>query len=134
MNRRMTTIVGIAFAIAAIASILVYRIAGQQAQVRQMPSTTKIIVAARDLELGSVVKDTDLTTADWVGALPKNVVTKKDGVLGRGVVSQMYQGEPIVETRLAAVGAGGGLAAIIPPGMRACAVRVNEVVGVAGFV
>ena len=47
---------------------------------------------------------------------------------------QLYRGEPIIESRLAAVGAGGGLAATIPSGMRACAVRVNEVVGVAGFV
>jgi pilus assembly protein CpaB len=46
----------------------------------------------------------------------------------------LYQGEPILDKRLAAAGSGGGLAATIKPGMRACAVRVDEVVGVAGFV
>jgi pilus assembly protein CpaB len=50
------------------------------------------------------------------------------------VISDIYEGEPILENRLAAVGAGGGLAATIRPGMRACAIRVDEVVGVAGFV
>jgi len=103
-------------------------------QPQQQASTTQILVAAHDLELGSVIKDADISMADWVGPLPKSAVIKKDLVVGRGVVSQLYQGEPIVEARLAAVGAGGGLAATIPPGMRACAVRVNEVVGVAGFV
>ena len=61
-------------------------------------------------------------------------LVKKESIIGRGVMSQLYQGEPIIETRLAAVGAGGGMAATIPPGMRACAVRVNDIVGVAGFV
>jgi len=55
-------------------------------------------------------------------------------VIGRGVVSDLYQNEPILESRLAAAGSGGGLAATIPPGMRACAVKVDDVVGVAGFV
>jgi pilus assembly protein CpaB len=60
--------------------------------------------------------------------------SRKADFIGRGVVSKIYANEPILENRLAAKGAGGGLAAMIPPGMRAVAVRVNEVVGVAGFV
>lgn len=54
--------------------------------------------------------------------------------MGRGVISDLYQGEPIMDNRLAAPGMGGGLAAAIPQGMRACAVRVDDVVGVSGFV
>jgi len=50
------------------------------------------------------------------------------------VTMPIFAKEPIIETRLAPKGAGGGLAAMIPPGMRAVPVRVNEVVGVAGFV
>jgi pilus assembly protein CpaB len=49
------------------------------------------------------------------------------------VISEIYQGEPILQSRLAGLGSGGGLAPTIPDGMRACAVRVDEVVGVAGF-
>ena len=103
-------------------------------QASQQPATTRIVVAAHDLEIGSLIKDVDLSTAEWVGPLPKAALAKKETIIGRGVVSALYQGEPIIESRLAAVGAGGGMAATIPPGMRACAVRVNEVVGVAGFV
>src|SRR5262249_48391853 len=58
----------------------------------------------------------------------------KETVVGRGVVAQIFQGEPILENRLASAGSGGGMAATIRPGMRACAVRVDDVVGVAGFV
>ena len=54
--------------------------------------------------------------------------------MGRGVVAEIYQGEPILASRLSGPGAGGGLAPTIPHGMRACAIRVDEVVGVAGFV
>jgi len=133
MNRRLSTVLSLAFVIAAVASFLVYRVAGKQMQPSQ-PVTTQILVASHDLELGSVIKEADISTAEWVGPLPKTALTKKETTIGRGVVSQLYQGEPIIESRLAAVGAGGGLAATIPPGMRACAVRVNEVVGVAGFV
>ena len=50
------------------------------------------------------------------------------------MVATIYEGEPILETRLAAKGAGGGLAATIPPGMRAVSIRVNDVGGVSGFV
>ena len=49
------------------------------------------------------------------------------------MISDLYEGEPIIESRLAAVGSGGGLAALIPQGMRACAVRVDDVVNVSGF-
>jgi pilus assembly protein CpaB len=59
---------------------------------------------------------------------------KPEDAIGRGVIEPIYMGEPIVESRIAAKGAGAGLAAIIPPGMRAVAVRVNDVAGVAGFV
>jgi pilus assembly protein CpaB len=98
------------------------------------PAATRVIVAARDLPIGTVVRDEDITTGSWVGSVPKGAIVSKDAVVGRGVVSSLYQGEPILDTRLAAVGSGGGLAATIKPGMRACAVRVDEFVGVGGFV
>ena len=62
------------------------------------------------------------------------MAVKPESLIGRGVISALYEGEPILESRLATPGSGGGLAATIPPGMRAAAVRVDEVVGVAGFV
>jgi pilus assembly protein CpaB len=93
-----------------------------------------VIVVSRDLEIGALIKDADLKNGEWVGPLPKGIVVKRENAIGRGVVSALYEGEPVLESRLAPAGSGGGLAATIPAGMRACAVKVNDVVGVAGFV
>ena len=93
-----------------------------------------MIAAATDIKLGTVLRDADLTTIEITGTLPKGAILKKENAIGRGVISNLYLGEPVLENRLAAPGSGGGLAATIPQGMRATAVRVNEVVGVAGFV
>ncbi len=132
MNRRLSIILSLAFVIAAASSYLVYRIAVNQ--MRAQPRATRIVVASRNLEIGTVIRDIDLTSGEWVGLAPKGSFTGKDSVVGRGVVAQVYEGEPILDNRLAAPGSGGGLAATIRPGMRACAVRVDDVVGVAGFV
>jgi pilus assembly protein CpaB len=96
--------------------------------------TTRVVAAANDIPLGSVLASKDLTTVEIQGALPKGVFLKPEEVIGRGVMSELYQGEPILETRLAPPGSGGGLASTIPQGMRALAVKVDQVVGVAGFV
>ena len=95
---------------------------------------TRVVAVSRDIDIGTVLRSGDLQMIDWPGAPPKEMFSKPEAVAGRGVISPLYAGEPVVENRLAKPGSGGGLAAIIPPGMRACAVRVNEVVGVAGFV
>jgi len=92
------------------------------------------VVAAKDLVVGTLIHDSDLRTASWFGPPPTGTTFKHEAFLNRGVVSTIYDGEPVTENRLAPKGSGGGLAAMIPPGMRACAVKVNEVVGVAGFV
>jgi len=109
---------------------------GKQVAAKMNPETqiSSIVVAARTLELGTVITAVDLKTGNWVGPLPKNISVKPESLVGRGIVSAIYEGEPVMENRLAAPGSGGGMAATIPHGMRACAVRVDEVVGVAGFV
>ena len=133
MNNRVLIILLSAFAIAVGCSYLVYRIVGNRIAERQ-PKTTAIVVAARDIQLGSVLHAEDLGSAEMAGPLPKGAFVSRQDVIGRGVVSTLYQGEPVLDNRLAAPGSGGGLAATIPPGMRACAVKVDDVVGVAGFV
>ena len=95
---------------------------------------TQIALATRDLEVGTVLKEEDVKLADWPGPAPVGAAPRVQDMVGRGVIMPVYAKEPIIESRLAPKGAGGGLAAMIPPGMRAVAVRVNEVVGVAGFV
>jgi len=135
MNRRFISVLAFAFAVAAIATLLFYRlVAGRLSSAPKPLVTTKVLVASRNLAVGTLVKDVDMKEQDWPGTPPQNTILKKEDIVGRGVVAPIYEGEPFIESRLAAKGAGAGLAATIPPGMRAVAVRVNEVVGVAGFV
>jgi pilus assembly protein CpaB len=133
MNRRLGMIVTSALLIATVATYIVYRIANSRLT-GNTSDVNRIVVASKDLPTGTVIRAVDLNYANWNGPAPKGFKNTTKDLVGRGVVSPMYEGEPVTENRLAAAGAGGGLAATIPSGMRACAVRVNEVVGVAGFV
>jgi pilus assembly protein CpaB len=133
MNKRLLTILLLAFVIAGACAFLVFRVVGSKLGAGQ-PSTTKVVAAAADIPLGTVLTAANLTTVDIAGSMPKGALLKPESAIGRGVVANIYQGEPILESRLAPVGSGGGLAATIPDGMRAIAVRVDDVVGVAGFV
>jgi pilus assembly protein CpaB len=93
-----------------------------------------VVAAAANIKVGSIIKESDLTTMQIAGTLPQGALLKPQDAIGRGVLSELYVGEPILDSRLAAPGSGGGLAATIPQGMRAAAVKVDQVVGVAGFV
>jgi pilus assembly protein CpaB len=135
MNRRLLTILLSAFVIAAVCAFLVYRVVGSSlASASHQSATTRVVAAATDLKLGTLLTPANLTTIEIGGPLPKGAILKPEQAVGRGVIADIYQGETILESRLAPVGSGGGLAATIPEGMRACAVKVDEVVGVAGFV
>ena len=122
-----------AFLIACAGSYFVYRLVARQIGNTPARQTAKVVVAARDLEIGTLIKAGDITTSELAGALPADELSKTESAVGRGVVSPIYAGEPISDKRLARVGSGAGLAATIPPGMRACAVKVDDVIGVAGF-
>jgi pilus assembly protein CpaB len=132
MNRRLTAILLTAFVVAIACSYLVFRIVGNRLGTPRH-HVTRIVAAARDIKLGSVLSKADLTTIEIADTLPQGAILKPADAVGRGVLSDLYLGEPILESRLAAPGSGGGLAATIPQGMRACAVKVDQVVGVAGF-
>ena len=134
MNRRILIIISCALVLSVCASYLVYRAIGDKGNAAKVIKSTPVVVAARDLDAGALIRDTDLKIIAWVGPVPKGATAKTDGIVNRGVTSAIYDGEPITETRLAHQGSGGGLAGTIPQGMRACAVKVNDVVGVAGFV
>ena len=134
MNSRVTGILLLALLISGGATWVVYRTVMNRSAEAPAAATTQVVLAARQLDTGALVKDVDLKTGPWTGPLPAGMVTKKESILGRGVIAPIYMGEAIIENRLAPAGAGGGLAATIPPGMRAVAVRVNDIVGVAGFV
>jgi pilus assembly protein CpaB len=134
MSSRVTAILVLALLISGGATYLVYRVVAARTAQATAGGTTPVVMAARDIMLGALIKDGDLKTGPWAGPVPKGVVVKKDTIIGRGVIAPIWEGQPLMEKNLAAEGAGGGLAATIPPGMRAVAVRVNDIVGVAGFV
>jgi pilus assembly protein CpaB len=134
MNKRLLVILLSAFIVASGCSYLVYRLVSNRILATTPRNTTRVVVAATDIKLGSILRDVDLTTAEITGNVPKGAITNPKDAIGRGVIASLSQNEPILESRLAAAGAGGGLAATISPGMRACAIKVDDVVGVAGFV
>ncbi|MBT8395701.1 MAG: Flp pilus assembly protein CpaB [Gemmatimonadetes bacterium] len=96
--------------------------------------TVPMVLASRDLPLGTVLDEDHLAVVDWpVGVAPAGFASTKEELVGRSLISQVDTNEPILATKLADSGLL-GLIPLIPPGMRALSVRVDDVVGVAGFV
>jgi pilus assembly protein CpaB len=93
------------------------------------------MVAANDLQVGARVEERDIKVIKIpAGDLPPGAPRKRSDVIGHGVIVPISRGEFILPNRLAGENAGSGLPSLIPPGMRAVSVRVNEIVSVAGFV
>ncbi|MFZ0998758.1 MAG: Flp pilus assembly protein CpaB [Candidatus Sulfotelmatobacter sp.] len=134
MNRTRLLMIGIvALALGAFVSLFVYKnLVGRPATVE---AGADVIVAADDIQVGSRVEEHDVRIARFpASGLPPGAYTKRSQVMGRGVIIPISRGEFILPSKLAPENAGAGLPALIPPGMRAVSVRVNEVVSVAGFV
>ncbi len=134
MNRRLLIILLSALVIAALSTYVVVHLVGARLAASKPLPATRLVAAAKDIKLGAVLSAADLTTIEVQGTVPQGAILDPKNAIGRGVISALYAGEPILDSRLAPIGSGGGLAATIPTGMRACAVKVDEVVGVAGFV
>jgi len=135
MNRtRMLMIGALALALGFLTSIEVYKRMQSKTGAPAEPGV-QVIVAANDLQVGARIEEHDIKIITIpANALPPNTPRKKSDVIGRGVIIPITQGEFILSTKLAGENAGAGLPSLIPPGMRAVSVRVNDVVSVAGFV
>ena len=97
--------------------------------------TQPIVVAAADLPLGTELKKEDLTIVNFpMGQGPEGAFAKPADIIGRGLIVALVKNEPVLGAKLASKEAGAGLPPVIPEGMRAVSVRVNEVIGVAGYV
>ena len=97
--------------------------------------TVAVLVAASDMDLGAEVRREDLRAIQWpADAVPMGVFSNPDDLVGRGLIQPVTQNEAFLPAKLAAKEAGAGLPPIIPEGYRALSVRVNDVVGVAGYV
>lgn len=137
MNRgtRTASVIAIALVTATAASFGVYR-AVRQIPVREIEvASVHAVVASASLPVGTLVTQDQVKLVPWPA---RNQVpgafSSLEQVVNRGVIQPIGENEPVTESKLAPLGAGGGLPPTIPPGMRAISVKVNEVIGVAGFV
>jgi len=137
MNRNTRTVVVLAIAVlmAAVAAFGVY-LAVRSMPVREVEVIrSQAVVASHPLAVGTLVTKDDLKLVPWPAASPvPGSFTELDKVVNRGVIVATSENEPLTEAKLAPLGSGAGLPPTITEGMRAISVKVNEVVGVAGFV
>jgi len=137
MDRRFLTVLGVSLVFALVVSSVFYQMTARSSGSKRADSTDQrdIVVATRPLTIGVMIKPADVRVMRVAtDGFPKGAFSKVEEVLDRPVVSGILLDEPVLEGRLATKGSGLGLAPTIPVGMRAVAVRVNDVAGVAGFV
>jgi pilus assembly protein CpaB len=97
--------------------------------------TRMVVVASTDLDIGAELRAEDMRAIQWPEeAVPEGVFQSPDELVGRGVVQPIAQNEVLLPSKIASKEAGSGLPPIIPDGQRAMSVRVNDVIGVAGYV
>jgi pilus assembly protein CpaB len=97
--------------------------------------TQPVVVAGSDLDVGTELTADDVKIVQWPrGSVRAQAVSDPKELVGRSVIAPMVQNEPVIVTKLSSKDAGAGLPPAIPPGLRALSVRVNEVIGVAGYV
>lgn len=138
MRRRMVIILVLALVSGGLAAYLAYRVvSGTDEEVGQERTVqvTEVAVAATPMSVGHIVTAEDVKMVEWPAeAVPADYSQSASEVVGRGVITPVAMNEPLLAAKLARKEAGGGLAIVIPEGMRAVSVPVNQVVGVAGFV
>ena len=128
-NSRAILIIGVALLLALGAVVLAAKWMGEQG-----PAGARVVVAAADIGQGARILPASLQLADWpAGSMPPGAITDIKLLEGRIARGDIARGEPVLESKLAPAGTLGGLSAVVASGKRAMTVRVNDVVGVAGF-
>ena len=136
MNRsRLLMIGGLALAVGLLVAFTVYNRLRTFAGPNNNAGGVPVVVAANDIQVGAKLDAQDVKVVTLPPtAVPPGAYSATSKVLGRGAVLPVSKGEFILPSKLAALNAGAGLPSLIPQGMRAVSVRVNDVVSVAGFV
>ncbi|MBD8655848.1 Flp pilus assembly protein CpaB [Oxalobacteraceae sp. CFBP 13730] len=128
-NSRAILIIGVALLLALGAVVLAAKWMGEQG-----PAGTRVVVAATEIGQGARILPASLQLTDWpAGSMPPGAITDMKLLEGRIARGDIARGEPVLESKLAPAGTLGGLSAVVASGKRAMTVRVNDVVGVAGF-
>jgi len=139
MNRnRILVVIGIALLLAMLASVGVYKFLSGQSQVAEQArlQTVGIVVALVDIPLGSTINPNQVSVSAWPkDSYPKDALADPKNVVGRVALRDFFRGEPVVESKLVPLNKSTGLLSLkVPAGMRAFSIKVNEVVGVGGFI
>ena len=134
-SKRTATVVGVAVLLAAVASLGMYRVVSRIPKTGVEMKTVDVVVAQHPLKLGTRLTKDHVKLAKWpADTQMPDAFAKVEDVVERGVIVDVGQNEPLTTSKLAPIEAGAGLPPSIPQGMRAISVKVNEVIGVAGFV
>ena len=124
----------IMMALAVLLGLLAVALAARWLLNAPVPSAGRIVVAKSDVDIGQRLTPEMFLIVDWpTASVPKGAFTDPQPLSGRVLKSSLLAGEPVSEAKLAPVGTLGGLSALITEGKRAITVRVNDVIGVAGF-
>ena len=136
MNRsRLLMIGGLALAVGLLVAFTVYNRLRNFAGSTSNEPAVEVAVAARDIQIGVKLAADDVHVVKMPqSAAPPAYFSGTSKIVGRGAILPISKGDFILPTKLAAMNAGVGLPSLIPTGMRAVSVRVNDVVSVAGFV
>ncbi len=130
---RMLVLALVALGLSAVVTYLIYRELNSR-MVTEEVVTNQLVIASEELGVGVPLEPQHLKIIDWPGDPLEGSYATTDELIGRGVLFPIQMNEPLLDAKLTAPGSGAGLAATIPEGKRALSVRVNDVVGVAGFV
>ena len=134
MDKRFITTMAVSALLATLVAAGFYRLAGVTAAPGSPPHLVPVVCAKSTLPVGTRVSLGDLKLVSMPSSLkPSDSYARIEEVVDRPVIATILQDEPVLKPRLAQPGSGAGLAPMIPRGMRALSVRVNDVVGVAGY-
>src|SRR5512138_42680 len=136
MNRiRIFIVLALAITVGGAFALATYRWQKTPTTVVERLPTRPVVVAVANLDLGASLRPEDVRTIDWPAeSVPAGAFEHVEDVVGRGLIQPVVQNEAILPNKLASKDAGAGLPPVIRPGYRALSVRVNDVVGVAGYV
>lgn len=136
-TRRSLTLIGISLALASVAAVLAGRWMTSRAAAvdAARPQAVRLVAAAMDIPFGTAIESRHLKTlAVLASNRPEGSYTSTDAILGKVPKTDVFAGELLLADRLVVPGEGSTLAAVVSPAMRAVTVRVDDVVGVGGFV
>jgi len=137
MILRIKFIIPIAIVASAFATFGLYKVLLQQNKRNDTPRVVyrKVAVANHDLQMGKKIETGDLRTSDWPESIaPAGSFSDASELFGRVIKTESKTGEAVIESKLAPKGSEGGFSSIIPDGMRALTVSVNNSSGVGGFI